>query len=188
MASTVSIPTTQNALIGAPGETVILSSQVPVPNVGPDMVLVKTAAVALNPVDAKVCLSSFSCPGCISGCDFAGTIVAVGSHVKKNLKIGDRVSGVAQGMNRNEPQSGAFAEYVSVEADFVLKIPDRLSFEQGATLGTAVGTCGMALFWSLQLPATPTAPLPDKPERGGFVLVNGASSATGTMCIQLIKL
>lgn len=188
MASTLGIPTVQKALVGAPGETVTLSSQVPVPDVGPDMVLVKTAAVALNPVDAKVCFSSFSSPGCISGCDFAGTIVAVGNHVAKALKTGDRVCGVAQGMNRNEPQAGAFAEYVSVEADFALKLPDNMSFEDGATLGTAVGTCGMALFWSLQLPASPTEPLLEKPERGGFVLVNGGSSATGTMCIQLIKL
>lgn len=181
-------PTTQKAVVGQANETVAVSNSVTIPTLQPDMVIVKTVAVALNPVDAKVAYSSFCTPGAISGCDFAGHVVAIGSAVRKPLKIGERVCGAVHGMNPSMPLTGAFAEYVGATGDILLLVPDGMPLEAAATLGTGLGTMGMALFWSLNLPASPERPLKTSPNVGDHVLVYGGSSASGTMAIQLIKL
>lgn len=58
------------------------------------------------------------------------------------------------------------------------QVPDRLSDEEAATLGAAVITCGQALYQSLGLP------LPGAGSYGGYLLVYGGSTATGTVAIQ----
>jgi NADPH:quinone reductase-like Zn-dependent oxidoreductase len=65
-----------------------------------------------------------------------------------------------------------------------LKVPDHISPEQGASLGSGIGTIGIALFKSLQVPGTPESPaiVPKS------VLVYGGSTATGTLAIQILKL
>lgn len=103
----------------------------------------------------------------------------------KDLKVGDRVCGSADGMSKARPLGGAFAEYVSLPGDLALKIPEGMSFETAAALGTALASAGMALFYSLKIPYT----LLDKPSEKPFpVLIYGGSSATGTMALQLVKL
>jgi len=82
------------------------------------------------------------------------------------------------------PRVGAFAEYVGASALVTMKIPDDISFEGAASLGSGIGTIGLALFHSLQLPGYPTEPASSPKD----VLVYGGSSATGTLAIQLIKL
>ena len=77
------------------------------------MALVKTAAVAINPADAKM-LDYSAAPGAIHGYDFAGTVVALGENVRAGLAVGDRVAGFVHGMNCLQPEIGAFAEYVGV--------------------------------------------------------------------------
>ncbi|KAK0701173.1 chaperonin 10-like protein, partial [Apiosordaria backusii] len=84
-----------------------LSHNVPVPSLGDDMILVKTAAVSVNPVDTKM-VGGYVTPGSIAGCDFAGKVVAIGSAVK-SIAIGDRVCGAVMGMNPLQPDVGAFA-------------------------------------------------------------------------------
>lgn len=80
-------------------------------------------------------------------------------------------------------ESGAFAEHITAKGDLALKIPDRLSFEEAATLGLGVSTIGQGLYQSLGLP------LPNKPsEKTLSVLIYGGSTATGTLAIQYVKL
>ncbi|KAF4541987.1 alcohol dehydrogenase [Lasiodiplodia theobromae] len=177
------IPTTQKAIIVDDSGNFVESSNVPVMQLEPDAVIIKVAAVALNPVDTKM-LGDFATPGAILGFDCAGTVVAVGRDVGARLKPGDRVCGSADGMNRFRPLSGGFAEYVSLPGDLALKIPEGMSFEAAAPLGTALASAGMALFASLKLPATLTEPA----SAPFWVLVNGGSTSTGTMMIQLLKL
>jgi NADPH:quinone reductase-like Zn-dependent oxidoreductase len=62
----------------------------------PQEILIKTGAVALNPVDTKL-IGDFVTPGVMFGFDCAGTVVAVGSGVTSNVKVGDRVCGSASG-------------------------------------------------------------------------------------------
>lgn len=176
------IPTHQKALkVTGPGK-VSLSHTAPVPPVTSSDVLVRVIAVALNPVDWKsVDLSPT--PGASWGCDFAGTVVSIGSSVKADLQIGDRVCGGTFGNNPDDPDNGAFSEYVVVPGDLVFKIPGHMSFEKAATLGIGLSTIGLALYHVFGLPL-PTEPAREKK----YVLVHGGGTATGTLAIQFLKM
>ncbi len=89
----------------------------------------------------------------ILGHELAGEVVGIGSAVT-NVQVGDRVAvepGVTCGrceycksgrynlcpdvvFMATPPVDGAWAEYVTIRSDFLFKLPDELSFEQGALL------------------------------------------------------
>ncbi|MBS4206870.1 NAD(P)-dependent alcohol dehydrogenase [Bacillus sp. FJAT-50079] len=89
----------------------------------------------------------------ILGHELAGEIVEVGPLVS-NVAVGDRVAiepGVACGrcsfckngrynlcpdvvFMATPPVNGAWAEYIAIRSDFAFKIPDEMSFEEGALL------------------------------------------------------
>lgn len=180
-----SLPSHQTALIvQGPGKLAI-QHDVSVPQPSSTGAIVKVAAVAINPVDAKI-LDFSPAVGAIHGHDFAGTIVSLGPEAPGYLSVGDRVTGTAHGNNSLEPGNGAFSEYVAAEGDLILKIPDTMSFADAATVGIGLGTALLCIFQELGL----AGPLyPCDPSRGEeFVLVAGGSTATGTRTIQLLKL
>ncbi|KAJ5740976.1 hypothetical protein N7493_000848 [Penicillium malachiteum] len=186
------LPPFQTAVVAQGPGKLSVQHNVPIPTLTSDMVLVKTAAVAINPADAKM-LDYSAAPGAIHGYDFSGTIVAVGDS-SLSLAVGDRVAGFVHGMNILQPGVGAFAEYVGASADILLKIPDSLSFEKAATLGVGVGTAALGLFHELRVPASlqqlkeANADVDTLKGDSEFVLVAGGSTATGTRAIQLLKL
>ena len=182
-----SLPTEQTAIIAEGAGKLSVRRNAPMPALGPDVAMVKTAAVAINPVDAKM-LDYSPVPGAIHGYDFAGTIVAMGKDTHGHLKVGDRVAGFVHGMNPLIPDVGAFAEYVAASADLLLKIPDRMEFEEASTIGLGLFTAGLGIFRNLRVPASLDPPGPFDPSRPDFVLVAGGSTATGTRAIQLLKL
>lgn len=96
MAAKVAIPQQQTAIIADPSGNFAVSDSTKVPELEPDEILIKTTAVALNPVDTKL-VGAFVTPGCVFGFDCAGIVVAIGSNVQKDLKVGDRVCGSASG-------------------------------------------------------------------------------------------
>lgn len=177
------LPSMQTAIIALEKGKLAISHDVQLPDLEPDMVIVRNRYVALNPADAKM-VDYSAAPGAIAGYDFAGDIVALGSAVTRSLAIGDRVCGQVHGMNVLCPNVGAFAQYVGATEHFVMKIPDSMSYKTAAGLGTSVGTTGLALFQSLKIPATPDKPAAEP----FFVLVYGASTSTGTMALQVLKL
>lgn len=187
------LPKTQTAIVARSLGTATIQNDAPLPALEPHMVMIKTATVAINPVDVKA-LDYAAAPGAILGTDFAGTIVAVGDEVAAagRLAVGDRVAGMVCGMNAAMPDVGAFGEYVGAQANFVLKLPDHLSFEDAAPLGLATATALYALFTELGLPVSleqlESAASGVQPEQSKkFVLVAGGSTATGTRAIQLLK-
>lgn len=203
MATTLAIPQHQKAIIADPSGNFEVSESTKVPDLEPDEILIKTSAVALNPVDTKL-VGSFVTPGCIFGFDCAGVVVAIGSAVKKDLRIGDRVCGSASGsktsfltdlgqfltvrtVNKEKPLGGAFAEYVKLVGDLTLTVPENMAIENAAALGTAIASACMVLFWSLGWSidlldgSKPEGPLPT-------VLVYGGSTSTGTMILQLLHM
>lgn len=193
---TLSLPQRQTAVVAQGPGKLAIQHDVPMPALGPDMVIVKTAAVAINPADAKM-LDYSAAVGAIHGYDFAGTVVALGADALAagHLAVGDRVAGLVHGMNKLRPDVGAFAEYVGAYADLLLKIPDHMSFEEAASLGTGVATAALGLFHELRVPASLeqlSAHMDDAPaavnEGRDFVLVAGGSTATGTRALQLLKL
>jgi NADPH:quinone reductase-like Zn-dependent oxidoreductase len=100
------------------------------------------------------------------GVDFAGTIEAVGTGVKR-FRPGDGVFGGA---------FGAFGEYVVLDADGSLApIPAGVDFDQAAGVSVAAVTALQALRDKGQLLA------------GQSVLINGASGGVGTFAVQIAK-
>jgi L-iditol 2-dehydrogenase len=133
---------------------------VPVPEIGPNELLVKVAACGVCPTDIKKVQYATVAPPRIFGHETAGTIVKRGAKVGK-FQVGERVgvhhhvpclkchackhrafaqcagykrTGITAGF---EPAGGGFAEYVRV-MEFVLpgvvRIPKRNSFLEGAML------------------------------------------------------
>ena len=187
MTITASLPPRQTVILEGDDRKLRIERNASLPTLRPDEVLVRTEAVALNPCDYKM-HERFPCPGAVDGCDFAGIVVGIGSGVGatgKSFGIGDRVCGAVHGSNPIRPDSGSFAEYIASEAEFTLRFPDGISFEEAAALGgTGLATLGMALFRALELPGTPEEPV-QKPET---VLVHGGSSSVGTMAMQLLRM
>ncbi|KAJ5922015.1 hypothetical protein N7516_009718 [Penicillium verrucosum] len=70
------LPQFQTAVVAQGPGKLGIQYNVPIPTLTPDMTLVKTAAVAINPADAKM-LDYSAAPGAIHGYDFAGTVVAL---------------------------------------------------------------------------------------------------------------
>ena len=85
-----------------------------------------------------------------------------------SLKVGQRV--FVTGRN-----SGAYAEYLTCEETYVFPLHTRLSFAQGAALGTPYFTAYKALITGAQA----------KP--GEAVLVHGASGAVGNAAVQIAR-
>ncbi|OCT48175.1 Protein TOXD [Cladophialophora carrionii] len=156
----------------------------PTPKLRDDYILVKTAAVALNPTDWKHVAFGLGAQGGLVGCDFSGTVEEVGSAVTKSWSKGDRVAGVAHGGNFVQPDDGAFAEYVLAKGDIQIKIPDSLSFEAAATLPLGTTTVMQGLFQKALKLNWPTDPIKEKT----YVLIYGGSTATGALGIQFANL
>lgn len=134
-------------------------SEVPVSKLRSTYLLAKVDSIALNPTDWKHIAGDRAAPGGIAGCDFAGTVVEVGSDVSKSLNPGDRIAGTTHGANFSQPEDGCFAEYAIAKADLVVKIPQSLSFEAAASFPLGVSTVGQGLFQKalkLNLPSNPT--------------------------------
>ena len=130
------------AIAAATGKAAVIDS--PIPQLRPDYVLVKTAAVALNPTDWKHIAFMPDVEGCTSGCDYSGVVKAVGANVT-TLKAGDRIAGWTHGGNKTNKEDGSFAEYLVAKEGIQLKIPDNVSFEDAATLGVGISTIGQGL-------------------------------------------
>ena len=155
------------------------------------MVLVRTVAVALNPADAKM-LDYSPSPDAVHGYDFAGTIVSLGPESPPHLSVGDRVADLVHGMNKLRPDVGAFAEYVGETGDLLLKIPEDMSWEDAAGLGTGIATAGLGIWRELEVPGGAQRMVQglksEVKHRREFVLIVGGSTATGTRAIQMCKL
>lgn len=179
----MSLPTTQKAVvIQGPGVAKVVADR-PIPKLRDGFILVKTAAVGLNPTDWKHIDHMIKEAGPVVGCDYAGVVEAVGPGVTKPFKKGDRICGIAHGSNAVQHEDGTFAEYIVVKGDVQIKIPDNLSFEDAATLGVSVTTVAQSLYQGLGLA------LPSEPARDAApVLIYGGSTATGIFAIQYAKL
>ncbi|WP_306153938.1 L-threonine 3-dehydrogenase [Roseovarius sp. MMSF_3281] len=140
--------------------------QAPVPEIGPDDVLIRINATGICGTDIHIwnwddwAAATVPVP-LITGHEFAGEIVEVGRNVT-DLKIGQRCSGEGHvvGMESRQSRSGkfhldpgtrgigvnaqgAFAEYLKLPAFNVVPLPDDIPDEIGAILdplGNAVHT------------------------------------------------
>nr|BBJ34511.1 putative enoylreductase [Alternaria solani] len=200
MAVSTELPTKQAALkITGPG-AVVVSTDVPLPELKPSDVLIRVACVSISPVDSKSADMS-PAEGATSGTEFAGIVVAIGDNVDSDtfrvenhmqrLNINDRVVGGIFGNNPLRRDNGAFAEYVAVPARLIWHVPAGMDFGTAVCLPAAIATVGLSLFQHMNLPI-PTNLANEIPTStaaaGPWVLIHGGGTATGCMAIQVLKL
>lgn len=145
----------------------------PVP--APHEVRVRLFAAGVNPNEAYVRTGTYSfyIPELpyTPGFDGAGVIDAIGEGVG-HLKIGDRVFVAALLAKRN---TGTYAEKVVCDSDAVRRLPDSISFQEGAALGIPALAAYRALFHRARL------------RSGEKVLIQGASGGVGLLAVQMAK-
>ena len=125
-------------LTGHGGPEVLQVQERPDPPVGPGEVRIAVKAAGINFADTMARVGLYPDapkPPCVLGYEVAGEVESVGEGVDE-VKPGDRVVAGAR--------FGGQAELVTVPADQVLPLPDRLSFEQGAAfpVNYATAYCG----------------------------------------------
>lgn len=110
----------------------------------------------------------------IPGCDMAGVVTEKGDNVI-DFHIGDEVYGNIQDFCANEiKQLGTLAEFIVVEENLVALKPEKLSFEEAASLPVAVQTA---------IQGFRTAGF----KEGQSVFVVGGAGGVGTLVVQLAK-
>lgn len=148
-------------------------SEIEVPVVGDDEVLIRVSAASVNPYDWHLMRGKPYFVRTQSGLrrpkkprlgtDVSGTVEAVGRDVTE-LRPGDEVFGGA---------AGTFAEYVCARPKNLAHKPESVSFEDAATLNIA----GLTALQGLRDKGCLRA--------GQHVLVNGASGGVGTFAVQI---
>ncbi len=161
----------------------------PFPQAGDHQIVVRVAAVAINPIDWILrSIGGLVFPWLryplILGWDVAGEVVAVGADVVR-FKAGDRVIGLAVGQDKavNSSAEGAFQDYVLLREDMTAPLPATLEYGQGAVLPLALSTAACGLFQKDQLALR--HPLAGVAPTGKTLLVWGGSTSVGCNAIQL---
>lgn len=156
------------------GPEVLRYEDAPKPEPAGDEILVRIAAVGVNPVDWKIreghlkSILPLEFPITL-GCEVSGTIESVGENIK-TLKAGDEVFGFI-----NLMKNGAYAEFaVAKETELALK-PKTLNFLDAAAVPVGALTSWQALFETANL------------KSGQTVLIHAASGGVGSIAIQLAK-
>ena len=145
------------------------------PEPGPNQVLVRTGAAALNPVDTYIRNGAnyWELPNpFVVGCDVAGTVEAVGSDVTE-LSVGDRVWGTNQGLLGRQ---GTFAEYCAIDQEWLYKTPENVTDEDAAACSLVGVTAHLGLFRDAKINADDT------------IFVHGGSGGVGAMVLQMAKI
>ncbi len=154
-----------------------------------DELLIKVHAASLNPVDYKIIYTRIPFyrwhvfPNLGIGKDFAGEIVQVGNMVTK-YRIGDNVFGFST--------MGTFQEYTIAKEKWIQLIPDRVKFEQAASLPLVGCTSFQALTYFYRNDSKDNNNIYteygfDPDLSGKNILVIGASGGCGILGIQIAK-
>lgn len=157
--------------IRAPGGPEVLEPvQRPVPEPGPEDVLIRVAAAGVNRPDVLQRKGLYppppGAPPDIPGLEVAGEVVRVGSNVREPV-VGAQVCALVIG--------GGYAEFVSAPAVQCLPVPPTLSVEEAAGVPETFFTVFFNVFQRVGLRA------------GETLLVHGGSSGIGTTAIMLAK-
>lgn len=189
-------------LLDAANRTATLST-LPLPNPGPNELLIAVKAIALNLIDAQCTASALGSTGRVIGSDFAGLVVARGTPASPShnngstnngngsdpyhgrlqrsstatvntINRGDRVAGFLQGSCGTSDSPGAFAEYIVCPADLVWRVPASLPLEDAATTSLCGLAAAQGLF--LHLGLTPPFQWEDESDEGVLRRVESETS------------
>jgi NADPH2:quinone reductase len=153
--------------LGEPIDVMKLN-KVAVPPIGPDQVLVRARAIAINFPDALLTRGEYQVKPELPfspGLELCGDIVEVGSNVT-HLTVGQRVIG---------SRIGVLTEYSALDAALVFPAPDSLSDVEAAALYIGHQTGYFGLHRRARLQA------------GETLLVHAAAGGVGTAAVQLGK-
>ena len=151
------------------GPEVLRTEERPDPPVGPGDVRVAVRAAGINFADTLARAGAYPDaprPPCVVGYEVAGEVESVGERVE-SVKPGDRVMAGTR--------FGGHAELVSVPADQVYPLPDKLSFEQGAAVPVNYATAYAALVIMGGL------------RDGDRALIHAAAGGVGIAAVQVAK-
>jgi NADPH:quinone reductase len=150
------------------GPEVLKLEEIPTPKPDAGQVLIRVRAVGVNPYDTYMRAGTYAIKPPLPytpGSDTGGTVEAIGSGVTK-VKPGDHVYTA-------RTLTGAYAEYAIALEEQVHRLPDNVSFEQGAGVWVPYGTAYHALHHFA------------KARAGETILVHGASGGVGTAAVQM---
>ena len=156
------------------GREVLSIDEIPVPEIGPDEVLVRVVAASINPVDWKVRAGYLAqmiphqMPLTL-GWDVSGVVAAVGSQATQ-WQVGDAVYS-----RPDLARNGTYAEFVAIRAHECARKPRIISHVEAASLPLAGITAWEAMMDTAQVQA------------GQRVLVHAGSGGVGSLAIQLVK-
>ena len=170
------------AVLITPNTPLSLQSR-PIPTPSSHQLLIRNRALATNPVDYMIRDDGIFIKKypIVLGSDTAGTVEAIGPNVTLFEK-GDRIAAFSGFMISNDIDEGAFQEYTLVYENTTVKLPENVTFEEGAVLPMAVATAGVGIFSELSIPRPISSTAQN--QSGGF-LVWGGSSSVGTAAIQI---
>lgn len=161
----------------------------PYPTPGAEQVVVRTRAVAINPLDWIIQVEGTLNLGwlrypTVLGSDVAGEVVEVGAAVTR-FQVGDRVLGHAVGSDKdtNNPAEGAFQHHTVLLERMTAPIPAAMSYEDAAVLPLGVSTAASGLFQTTHLGLR--HPSADATPTGETLLVWGGSTSVGSNAVQL---
>lgn len=144
--------------------------EVDLPEPTDNQVLVKIEAAGVNPVDTYLRTGIHAHAPKLPytpGKDAAGVVQSVGVGVTK-WKAGDRVYTA-------DSLTGTYAEYSLCEESQLGRLPENVTFEQGAGVWTPYATSYRALFQKVRA------------KSGEIVLIHGASGGVGLAAVQWAK-
>jgi NADPH2:quinone reductase len=150
---------------------VLRVTTLPDPGPGADEVLVRIKASAVNPLDGIIRMGYFPIakePPLIPGEEAAGIVERNGA----GFKAGERV--IVYGGGLGVFRDGTWAEMVAVPASSLRRLPDGISFEEGAAL-TNVGVTAYGALRTAELKA------------GETLVVLGATGGVGSAGVQIGK-
>ena len=155
--------------VHAPGGPEVMKlEEIAEPTAGAGQAVVKIEAAGLNFIDVYFRSGTYKAPLPLTpGLEAAGTVTAVGSGVT-DLKPGDRVAytGIP----------GSYAQVNVAPADRLVKLPDKLTFRDGA----AAMLQGMTAHYLTRS----TYPL----KKGDTALVHAAAGGMGLLLTQMAKM
>ncbi|OIO66454.1 MAG: alcohol dehydrogenase [Zetaproteobacteria bacterium CG_4_9_14_3_um_filter_49_83] len=146
----------------------------------PQQVLVRVHAAGVNPIDTKLRKNGLYFPDqypAILGCDGAGIITAVGEQVE-GFASGDEVFYCYGGLGQRSAafSVGNYAEYTLVDARYLSKKPQSVSFEEAAAAPLVCITAWESLFDRANL------------HGGETVLISGGCGGVGHVALQMAKI
>lgn len=153
---------------------VIRVGELPDPQPGPEQLLIRVHAAAVNPIDTYVRSGAvaFDLPRpYVIGCDAAGVVERVG-RASSHFNVGDRVWCTNQGLLGRQ---GTFAERIAVDEDWCFALPKEVRYEDAAACALVSVTAHLGLYREARL------------EAGETLLVIGGCGGVGSMVVQMAR-